>query len=121
MIIIYLYQHPGTTLLIGFLLGTTDMFLIAIARTRIARALARRRKRRAKARQEAAALQAHEEAPIEVEDDRIACPLCWEGRHPGQHWPFRRYIACRDHLIACLPIVAEAPIQYLEKYASTRL
>jgi hypothetical protein len=122
MIVTYLYQHPGAALLIGFLFGAVDMFLMVIAHKRIARALERRREKLAKARQEAAALQAREEASIEVEEDQIICPDCWESRHPGQQWPFRWYVPCGEHLMECLSVEAEAPIQYRrEEYASIRL
>jgi len=97
---IFLYQHPGTTLLIGFLLGTTEGFLIAVARTHIIRTLEQHRERKAKARQEEAARLSQEEAALEIEEDRMTCAVCWEDRHPGQQWPFSRCTLCLEHIIA---------------------
>src|SRR5450759_3375093 len=47
--------------------------------------------------QELRAIEAHEEEPDQIEDDRITCPQCWEDRHPGQIWPMRSYVPCLEH------------------------
>lgn len=121
--IVYLFQHPGVTLLIGFLLGATDMFLIAVARTRIARALEQRRKKEARAQRDAKALQAlllYSKKPLILHESRMTCAICWEGRHPGQHWPFRKHTPCSEHLTECLS-AEEGPTRYLEAYANALL
>jgi hypothetical protein len=43
-------------------------------------------------------IQAYEEQPDQIEDDRIVCPHCWEGRHPGQLWSMRSYAPCLEHI-----------------------
>jgi hypothetical protein len=80
-----------------YLAGTGTGILGVIALQTLRRTCAHHLQHRQRAIQELGAIQVHEEAPDLVEDDRITCPQCWEGKHPGQLWPMRSYAPCHEH------------------------
>jgi hypothetical protein len=58
-------------------------------------------RKRAQTTEIAEQIHAHEEQPVEVDDERITCPSCWERRHPGHQWPFVAWDSwCPEHLFA---------------------
>jgi hypothetical protein len=87
----------GWLLMTTYLAGTGTGILGATALHALRQKYMDHLQRQQSAIQELGAIEAHEEQPDQIEDDRIGCPLCWENRHPGQLWPMRSYVPCREH------------------------
>ena len=115
----YVYANPGLALLTSFLFGTTTGLLLAAWLIYLSGVIERYLTRRASKKREQAALKAREVKPVEIDDDKMLCALCWEERHPGQQWPLGRRTLCIDHLQGKLLEDAEdaLPAAHIHEYA----
>ncbi len=93
------YRNPGLTLAAIFLFGMVAGLLLAAWMIYLYWMIERHIARHNSAIREQAALKALEEAAIEIDEDKMLCAVCWEERHPGQQWHFRRRTLCIDHLL----------------------
>jgi hypothetical protein len=81
-----MHQYSGLVLLAVFADGFVAGMLLVAWIIQFRQTLRRYTIRRKRAIEEQAALRALEERPVEIDDDCMLCPLCWEDRHPGQVW-----------------------------------
>src|SRR5450755_467658 len=90
-----LYQNPGLPLAASFLFGTVAGLLLAAWIIYLHWMIERHMQRQGSTIRGHAAL---EEAALEIDEDKMLCAVCWEGRHPGKEWSFQRRSFCREHL-----------------------
>jgi hypothetical protein len=92
-------QHPGLVFIDGIAIGILLMVWII----HLYQIMKRHTTRRSQAIEERVALKALEASPVEIDDDRMLCPICWESKHPGQAWSLRIGSHCREHLLTGTP------------------
>ena len=106
-----IYQHPGEALFASFLFGTVAGLLIAVVIIWVIWTLEqvlRYREKLARARQEPTA----RVAPLVSDEDHMPCAICWEKRHPGLSWGFKRRTLCMEHLTSELGPAQEEYQEY---------
>ena len=106
-------QEPGLILFAVFAYGTVTGLLLAVGIAALDRFTRRHMDKRSRAREKYAALLARAEQPVEIDDDCMLCPVCWESRHPGQTWSLRIGSFCMEHLLLATPLGREENDQIL--------
>lgn len=70
----------------AFVLGLAGGLILAAWIIQIYWMLSKRTEKRHRAIQEEIALKALAGQPVEIDESRMLCAVCWEERHPGQTW-----------------------------------
>ena len=112
-------QNPGLILAAVFLFGIAVGLLLAVWIIHLMRWIEKYARTQSKEHKEAIALKMLEEAPIEIDEDRMLCADCWEERHPGYRWSFQRRTRCIQHLIQEQEFAQTAMTIYSKEYAFT--
>jgi len=93
------YENPWPMLTAAFVLGLAGGLILAAWMIQIYWILSKRTKRWNQAIQEEMALRVLVEQPIEIDEDRMICAICWQERHPGQIWMLTWLTQhCKKHL-----------------------